>query len=109
MLTFSPTRALSRVDLPTLGRPTRAAKPLWNSGDGVSGMAIVYPGLRVAAGGWYWGGGRCAGAGHGGAWGYRVLLLLDSDFRQDALGGFLFGAAAAGAVARSEEHTSELQ
>src|ERR1700722_19486508 len=43
ILTFWPTRALSRVDLPTLGRPTRAAKPLWNSGDGVCDMALAYP------------------------------------------------------------------
>ena len=44
MLTFCPTRALSRVDLPTLGRPTSAAKPLWNSGDGGCDMAIAYRG-----------------------------------------------------------------
>ena len=31
MLSFSPTSALNRVDLPTLGRPTSAAKPLRNS------------------------------------------------------------------------------
>jgi hypothetical protein len=28
MATFSPRMALSRVDLPTLGRPTRAIKPV---------------------------------------------------------------------------------
>src|SRR5690348_6918209 len=31
MLSFSPTSAFNSVDLPTLGRPTRAAKPLRNS------------------------------------------------------------------------------
>src|SRR3954469_23166638 len=33
METFSPTSALSSVDLPTLGRPTSAAKPARNAGD----------------------------------------------------------------------------
>src|SRR6478736_6327493 len=35
MDTFSPTSALSSVDLPTLGRPTSAAKPARNVGDGM--------------------------------------------------------------------------
>ena len=44
MLSFCPTSALSSVDLPTFGRPTRAAKPLRKSGAG-----SLDCGLSVAA------------------------------------------------------------
>src|SRR5215469_7891061 len=40
MLSFCPTSALSRVDLPTFGRPTSAAKPQRKSAEG-SVIAII--------------------------------------------------------------------
>ena len=44
MLTFWPTSALSRVDLPTLGRPTMAIRPQrWGADEGS---------LTIAAGRW---------------------------------------------------------
>src|ERR1700679_1782488 len=90
MLTFWPTRALSRGDLPTLGRPTRAAKPLWNSGDGVCDIPIAYP----------------TGGPLGGLLGRRYGRAAASgrargapfDLQNDPLGGLLLRATAAQAL-----------
>ena len=85
MLTFCPTSALSKVDLPTFGRPTSAAKPLRKLSEDEADLevtSVVYRNQEPPQ--------RSLPA----------LLAGVRDFREDALGGFLLGAAAARAAAR---------
>src|SRR5689334_1775504 len=90
MLTFCPTRALSNVDLPTFGRPTRAAKPLWKSGRGVSDKKAASSCLRAAVNSLS----ECAETRRSG----RLQSDAGTQLQQDLAGGFLLGTAAARAA-----------
>jgi hypothetical protein len=77
MLIFWPTRALSSVDLPTLGRPTMATRPQRCGGRGAAGLLSVHVVMIAGAAG----------------------PVAGLEGVEHAAGGFLFGGAARAAFA----------